>query len=290
MLTVRDVLLRTSTWLGERGCASPRLDAELLLGHVLDLDRVSLYLHFDRPLEGAELTAVRALVARRGRREPVATIVGHKEFWSLDLAVRPGVLVPRPDTETLVRAAISLLPEEREIYVADIGCGSGAIGLAIGSERPGARIYAVDTDETALACTRENVGRLGMEARVAVLRGSGLSPIPTARPVDLVVCNPPYIPSAEIEALEREVRAHEPRSALDGGPDGLRAYREMVPEFAARARLAVLLEVGAGQAEAVSEICAAAGLTGIRTHADLGGIARVVEARPAGNGREQTVR
>jgi release factor glutamine methyltransferase len=307
-----DVLTATTTWFKERGIPSPRLDAELLLGHVLGLDRVKVYLNFDRPLSDDELERIRTLVRRRGAREPLAWVLGSKEFYGRDFVVGPGVLVPRPDTETLIEAALAWLPaptasggggeappqrppsageppadpsataaapEEPPVYVADIGSGSGCIGLTLALERPAVRLYAVDKSDDALAATRANVERHGLDKRVAVLRGDLLAAVPAARPLDWIVSNPPYIPSAELEGLAPEVRDHEPRVALDGGPDGLAVYRRLVPAAAARARQGVLFEVGIHQADAVADLLRAAGLPDVRTWNDLAGIPRVVGGR-----------
>jgi release factor glutamine methyltransferase len=214
-----------------------------------------------------------------GAREPLAWILGSKGFWKVELYSPPGVLVPRPDTETLVEAALSWLPEGEERFVADVGSGTGAVGLSILVARPKAKLYATDLSPEAIAATRENASRLGLIERVGVLRGPLLSPIPAGRPIDLVVSNPPYIPSAQIATLAPEIREHEPRLALDGGPDGLDVYRALIPVGAARARVGVLVEVGDGQAAEVGALMQAAGLREVQTWRDLSGIERVVGAR-----------
>ena len=276
MMPLVDVLKKTEGFFKKKGIGSPRLDAELILGHVLKLNRVELYLEFDRPLTPRELADIRALVVRRGKREPVAWLLEKKGFWTLDLTVRPGVLVPRPDTETLIEAALSLIPEDEELFLVDVGCGSGAIGLALALDRPKLKVFATDLSTEALTCTRDNATALGVSDRLAVLKGSLLEPNPTDRAIDIVISNPPYIPSAEIDTLEPEVRDHEPRLALDGGEDGLDTYRVLVPVAAERARKAVLVEVGAGQAAAVAELFTHAGLVEVTCHKDLAGIERVV--------------
>jgi len=280
MITVVDVLKKTEAFLRERGVESPRLDAELILGHQLGLDRVELYLQFDRPLSEPDLAAMRPQVKRRGEREPLAWVLGTKAFWKLDLHAHKDVLVPRPDTETLVEAALALIPETGECFVADVGCGTGAVGLSIASERPEVKLYATDISDAALRCTKDNVTQLGLTGRVGVLKGELLSPIPEDRPIDIVVSNPPYIPTADIESLAPEIRDHEPRAALDGGADGLDVYRQLIPAAAARARSRVLVEVGAGQAEAVAAMMTDAGLVDVQTHSDLAGHARVVQGTP----------
>ena len=275
-----EVLTRTESWLRQRGVDSPRLDTELILAHVLQMERLQLYLSHDRPMTRAELDTLRPLVRRRGEREPLAWIVGAKGFHTIDLEVGPGVLVPRPDTETLVNAALEWMDAERDpLYVADVGCGSGAIGLALAQSLPGARVYCTDIAEEALACTRRNVEALGLQDRVAVLEGDLLTPVPRGRPVDWVVSNPPYIPSQDIDGLQPEVSQHEPRLALDGGADGLDVYRRLIPIAARRAREGVLVEVGHLQASQVMDLFRQAGMQDLQSWKDLGGISRVVGGR-----------
>jgi len=275
--TVLDILNTSAEWLGKKGVENPRFETELLLAHALDLKRMELYLNFDRPLSDDELSAVRELVKRRGAREPFAYIVGSRGFHAVDLQVGEGVLVPRPDTEALVEAALEWIgTPEAPIFLADIGTGSGAIALAMATALPLARVYAVDLHEQPLATTKANVQALGLSDRVAVLRGHLLDPIPAARPIDWVLSNPPYIPSADIDRLMPEVAEWEPRAALDGGPDGLDIYRELIPAAAQRARCGVLVEVGFDQAPAVKQLMEQAGLVDVRTWKDLGGHHRVV--------------
>lgn len=279
MKTLIDVLGASAAFLESKGVPSPRLEAELLVAHALSITRVQVYLQFDRPLSESELESIRALVRRRGNRECFAHVVEQKEFFGRTFRVRSGVLVPRPDTETLVEVLIKQLPSDKPCFVADLGCGSGCIGLTIAAELPEARIYSVDLDPVAIEITKLNVELLNLKARVGVLRGRWLTPIPAGRPVDWVVSNPPYIPTADIETLEPEVRVNEPRTALDGGKDGLDAYRELVPLAAARAKVGVAVEVGWGQSAAVADLFRLAGLQGIVVCPDLGGTPRVVLGR-----------
>lgn len=278
MKTVVEVLTSTTRFFKERGIATPRLDAELLLGHLLGLDRVKVYLNFDRPLDPAELERLRTLVRRRGNREPLAWILGSREFYGRDFGVTPGVLVPRPDTETLIEAALEWISEE-ELFLADLGAGTGCIGLTMALERPNLKVFAVDLSPEALACVRSNVEKHGLKERVAVLKGDLLSAVPKSRSIDWVISNPPYIPTGDLAGLEPEVREQEPRLALDGGADGLDIYRRLIPEAAARARRGLLLEVGAGQAPAVAALMEKAGFVTVETKADLGGVERVVRGR-----------
>jgi release factor glutamine methyltransferase len=271
-------ILRVLTWtqgrFAERGLATPRLDAELLLAHVLERDRVGLYTHFDQPLQAGELTAYRELIKRRLAGEPVAYLVGKKEFRSLELVVDARVLVPRPDTEATVELALSFGGSR----IADVGTGSGAIALALKKALPEATVTAVDRSPEAAEVARANAAQLGLA--VEVLVGDLLQPIPGS--LDLVVSNPPYIPEGEIASLAPEVR-REPRLALDGGADGLDVIRRLIP--AAWERLdaggALVMEVGAGQAPAVAGLMAKAGYIEIRTQKDLGGIERAVGGKKA---------
>lgn len=274
MKTLVDVLLKTSAWFKERGIPSSRLDAELLLGHVLGLDRVQLYLNFERPLTDDELERIRVVVRRRSAREPLAWIVEKKEFYNRDFIVRPGVLVPRPDTETLIEAALKLMPDADPLYVADIGSGSGCIGLTLAAERPGIRLYAIDRSPEALACTQANIVALDLKSRAVAIAGDLLGNFPAERPIDWVVSNPPYI--ADLSGLAPEVRDHEPRLALDGGPDGLAVYRRLIPQASKRVRQGLIVEVGAGQAPSVATLMSEAGLSDVQTFRDLAGTERVV--------------
>lgn len=271
MKALVEVLGATTGWLRGRGVPSARLDAELILGHVLGLDRVGVYLNFDRPLGDAELEAVRVLVRRRGNREPLAWVLGEREFYGRPFTVVPGTLVPRPDTETLIEAALPLLDGD-PVYVADVGSGTGCIGLTLALERPGVRLYALDRSEEALGCTRANVERHGLKERVAVRGSDLLDGVPADRPLDWVISNPPYIRSETLAELSPEVKM-EPRLALDGGADGLDVYRRLIPAALRRATNGILVEVGEGQAHAVAAMME--GLT-IRIHTDLGGVERVV--------------
>ena len=279
MPTVVEVLRKSQTWLEQKGSPSARLDAELLVADALGLERLEVYLQHDKPLSESGLTALREHLRRRGEREPVATILGEKEFYALPFKIAPGILVPRPDTETLVEAGLELIPEEGECFVADIGAGSGCIGLSLAYHRPDMKLYATDIEPGAIRIIQENTLAMGMTKRVAILHGHLMEPIPPSRPIDVVISNPPYIPSADIECLPPEISKHEARSALDGGADGLDIYRVLVPAAAARARVGVAMEVGAGQAEAVARMFEEAGLTPVCSRADLAGVDRVVIGR-----------
>jgi release factor glutamine methyltransferase len=279
--TIMDVLQWTTARFEERAISSPRLDAELLAAHAFGLSRVQLYTQFDRPLSAEELAAFRELVKRRQAGEPVAYLTGHKEFWSLDLVVDRRVLIPRPDTETAVEEALARLTAGEPARVADVGTGSGAIALALASTRPELAVFASDLSEEALAVARANAERLGLA--VTFVQGSLLAPLAPFAPFDLVVANLPYVRAGDLAGLPPEVR-FEPASALDGGGDGLDLVRALVGEASGALRPGgrLVLEIGAGQAAAASEMCRAAGFEDVGIHADLGGIERVVSARRGG--------
>jgi release factor glutamine methyltransferase len=276
MLDIITVLQRTQEYFSKQGIASPRLDAELILGHILQLSRVEIYLKFDQPLHEKELQDIRELVRRRGNREPMAYLLGTKGFYKQDFIVTPGVLCPRPDTETLLDVALDIIPKEEEWFIADIGCGSGCIGISLMLERPICKLYAVDISEKAIECTKKNVQLFSLEKRVAVLKGQLLNPIPNTRPIDLIVSNPPYIPTNDISKLQPEVGQFEPNLALDGGSDGLDIYKRLIPKAIERTRIGIILEVGIGQANEVATILKKTGCSKITTHQDLNGIERIV--------------
>ena len=283
LLALVEVLKRTEAWLRQHGVDTPRLDAELLMAHVLGLKRLQLYLAHDRPLSPEELASLRALMKRRGNREPLAYILGSRAFHRIELDVKPGVLIPRADTEALVNAAVEWIGQPADpVYVADVGCGSGAVGLALATELPALRVYAIDLMPIPVEVTKANAAKLGLSSRVGVLRGSLLEPIPAQRPLDWVVSNPPYIRAGDIAGLMPEVAKFEPMEALDGGRDGLAVYHALVPAAFARARCGLLVEVGHDQAAAVSKIFADAGFVEVRTWADLGGHKRVVGGKKPG--------
>lgn len=266
-----------------------RLQAELLYAHAAGLERAAVI------AAGAddanEVDAFEALLARRLAHEPLAYILGRREFYGLTLEVGEGALVPRPETETLVEAALATIRAHprasRLVRVADIGAGSGAIACAIGRHAPNTKIFATDSSTAALQWTGRNMRRLGLSERLVLLAGDLLEPL--SEPIDVLVSNLPYVPTEEFEALPPAIREHEPRAAVEGGSTGTELIDRLVeqlPAHLAANASAVLLEVGAGQAGYVARRLGAA-LPGaaVRTHRDLRGIRRVVEARvgyPAG--------
>jgi release factor glutamine methyltransferase len=266
------------------GIDTPQLDARLLACHALGIDRARLVVDSERPLDAREIDAIGALAGRRIAHEPVARIIGAREFWSLPLAVNAAVLVPRPDSETVVEVALDAVTakgrRQRPLRILDIGTGTGALLLALLSELPAATGTGTDLSEAALAVARGNAARLALEARctfVACDIAQGVE-----GPFDLVVSNPPYIASADIATLAPEVRDYDPRLALDGGPDGLDSYRAIAAD--ARRLLAaggaLVVELGAGQEDAVARLLTQSGLVVAGpARKDLGGIGRALLAR-----------
>lgn len=234
--TIKAALDWTSGYLGERGDASPRLSAEWLLSAATGLSRVELYAYHDRPLSPEERATLREAVKRRAAGEPLQYVTGEVAFRHIVLKVRSGVLIPRPETEVLVDAALpaidAAIAERGQALVADICTGSGCIALAIAQERPLARVIATDISPIAVAVAAENADRLGLSDRVDVREGDLLGGLPSEvlGKVDVLVSNPPYIPTADVATLSAEVKGYEPHLALDGGEDGLDVYRRLIDE------------------------------------------------------------
>lgn len=279
-LTVEAARRELTRRLRDHAIDTPELDARTLTGAVLGLDLTGLATAAARRVNDSDAATLSAFAERRLAGEPVARIVGTKEFWGLPLRLADTTLVPRPDTETVVEAALDALrdgPPPRRIV--DIGTGSGALLLALLSEWPTAWGVGIDIDEATLRVAADNARQLGFGPRAAFVRGDYLAALDGR--FDLIVTNPPYIPSAEIDTLDIEVRAHDPRRALDGGADGLDAYRSLIPQAAARLAEGglLLLEIGLGQSEAVDQLVTVAGLTLGPAWPDLSGVLRVVSGR-----------
>jgi release factor glutamine methyltransferase len=257
-VTVLEVIQRSTEFLTRKGVDSPRLHVELLLAHVLQVPRLKLYLNFERVLTDAELDTLRRLVQRRGEREPLQHLVGSTSFCGLDIAVNRDVLIPRPETEHLAEQACNWLrtPRSRPASVLDFGTGSGCLAIAIAHQCPDAIVHALDVSSVALSVAQANAARHGLAGRIQFHNGGGFSALPGGLTFDLLMANPPYIPTAEIDTLQPEVRDHDPRLALDGGPDGLAFYRRLAGEGASRMNPSggATLEFGDGQEGAVQEI------------------------------------
>ena len=274
--TILRVLNSSRELFEKRGVDSPRLDAEVLMASALSVERVMLYARYDQPLLPAELEQIRGLVKRRANGEPVAYILGEREFYSLPLEVTNHVLIPRPDTETLVEVALERLAAHKDPRILDVGTGSGAIALALKKERADALVTASDVSPEALGVARKNAARLGLELRL--VESDLLERIDG--PYELVAANLPYIPSGQLPSLMREVRNHEPALALDGGPDGLVLIRRLIadlPRVMAPGGV-VALEAGHDQLEAVAALLTAAGFAEVRVKKDYGGQPQVASA------------
>lgn len=268
------VLSWTKDFLASRGVENARLEAEWLLCAATGMDRVGLYLNFEKPLNDVELGRYRAMVARRGKREPIQHILGTQEFYGLEFEVTADVLIPRHDTETLVNEAVRLVPSARTVL--DVGTGSGCIAVSLAKALPTARVTAIDISSAALDVARRNAGRHGVE--ITFLQGSLYEPIMGSN-FDLIVSNPPYIPSHDIEILQPEVRDYDPRTALDGGLDGLDFYRTLIPSSVELLTSGgwFLVEIGIGQADDVQALFRSCrGYSSTITARDPAGIVRVV--------------
>lgn len=266
--------------LADAGIDTPLLDAQSIMASVLGCSRLAVIAHPNRELSPADLDRFLSMIGKREARFPLAYLTGKREFYGLEIEVTPDVLVPRPETETLVDECIKRLAE-RAALIADIGIGSGAIAIALAASLPQARVYATDNSAKALKVARANIEKHQLSDRVVVMDGDLLCPLRNAGVVlDAVVSNPPYIPSAEIETLQPEIRLYEPRAALDGGMDGLDMYRRLLPDALPllSERGFVAVEVGAGQADCVRNIAAECGYRNIETARDPAGIERVVVA------------
>jgi release factor glutamine methyltransferase len=279
-----EALAQAVTRLGNGGVDSPRLDAELLLAHVLEVNRAAILARPEQRLTPKELTRYRNLVTRRASREPLAYILGHREFYGLDFAVDARALIPRPETELLVEHALSIARRaakqpETTLQIADVGAGSGAIAVTLAVHLRRATLYALDDSAGALAVVAENARRHRVDGRVHCLQSDLLSALPG--PVDLITANLPYVTSEEWQDLAPEIRDHEPRAALDGGPDGLDLIRRLLATAGSCLRPggALLLEIGASQG---ASVIALAGKhlpqARVQVHQDYAGLDRLVIA------------
>jgi release factor glutamine methyltransferase len=265
-----------------RGIDNPGLDARVLVGHALGLDHAGLARAAERVLDGTDLERIEVLVRRRLAHEPVAHILGVKEFWGLRFAVTPAVLVPRPETETVVEAALAAIDRDgsrqQPLRIADLGVGSGAIVLALLSELPHAFGVGTDADAAAIAVARRNAASLRLADRARFVVGDFGKAL--APGFDLVVTNPPYVASADIATLAPDVRDFDPHAALDGGPDGLTAFRAIAADVARIVAPGAhfVAEIGKGQADAVADLVAGAGFGRIAVTPDLAGIPRALSA------------
>lgn len=286
--TVRRILEWTTGFFTRKNVDSPRLSAELLLAHVLGVPRIKLYTDYERPLAEQQLAAMRSLVQRAAEEEPIAYLTGRAHFFNLEFEVNRDVLIPRPDTETLVENVLQLARNQAGFEaprVLDLCTGSGCVAVAIAHHLKAAMVVAIDISPAATEVARRNVERLGLSDRVVVEQGDLFEPLSKmvdTQPFQLIVANPPYIPSAQIETLDRSVKGYEPTSALDGGLDGLTIHRRIFE--GAPQRLApggrVYLEVAFDQGESAREAAATyPAFDDVRVLKDYGGRDRVLTAR-----------
>lgn len=286
-MTVLDVIQRSSEFLTRKGVESPRLQVELMLAQVLQLPRLKLYLNFDRAVTEAELARVREMVKRRGERQPLQHVLGSSCFCGLEFTVNSQVLIPRPETEVLAEKAWQHLQQLTKVgpgsspLVLDMGTGSGCLGVMLAFKCPEAKVHAIDISDGALEVARANAKRLGVLERITFYKSDLFAASPEGCKFELMVCNPPYIPSVQIETLQPEVRDHDPKLALDGGIDGLEYYRRLAreapPYMTQESRL--MAEFGDDQEKDVAAIFGAAGWRIDEIVADLNGKLRIIVAR-----------
>jgi release factor glutamine methyltransferase len=278
--TVRSLLAWARDWLGKRGVDNARLDAELLLAHALKCDRMRLYIDIDKPLGADELASFKKLIQRRAAREPVAYILGSREFYGRPFEVGAGVFIPRPETELLVQLALETLPRGEPVRVLDLCAGSGAVGVSIAAERPEAQVDLVEAFDAAAAAAEKNAGRHA-PGRARVWRGDLYAALPERVRYRAITANPPYVASRESRQLAPEILDHEPHEALFGGEDGLDVMRRViagVPDWLAPGGV-FATEIDPSQGERVVELSRAAGLQGVRVERDLAGLDRHVVGR-----------
>ena len=285
--TILDLIKTASEFFSNKEIDTARLDAEVLLAHVLGKSRMDLYCCYDQPVTGPELDRYRELVRRRRNREPVAYIIGNKEFFSLAFEVNPNVLIPRPDTELLVESALTWLADKPDAFVCDVGTGSGAIAVAVAFSSPLCRVVAIDNSKPALEVAARNADTHQVRDRVEFLCANLLEK--TDRPFDLIVSNPPYIPAGDQQALAPEIRDFEPAGALFSGEDGLDVIRSLIEQLHGRINSggAFMVEVGKGQSSAVINFLHESGVFGtIEAIKDISGIKRVVCATDYSGGAD----
>ncbi len=280
--TIGRLITWTQGFLKSKGSESPRLDADVLLASVLGCERIGLYTMWETEVGSSDRTAYRKLIRERADGKPVAYLVGRKEFFSIPLSVSPAVLIPRPDSEFVVVEALDFLRDLEKPLVLDIGTGSGNLGIAIAKHHPNADVIAIDISNEALEVARTNANSAEVADRIHLLQGNLFEPLSTDHePFDLIVSNPPYIPTEDILTLEFGVRNFEPHLALDGGPDGLQVVTQIIQNASSRLRKggALILEIGTSQERPVRELLSAEPSFHLApTIKDDGGHPRVIRA------------
>jgi len=276
--TIREILNWTRGYFKSAGIPQPRLEAEILLAHTLNVDRLHLYLSPDKPLTPEERTRYRALIKARRTGVPLQHLIGEVNFFGLRFKVSRDALIPRPETEELLERTLKLAPRDRDIRCLDLGTGTGVLAICLARYLPRAAVTAVDISPEALSLAEENAGLNGVEDRIAFIKSDWFSRLDGE--YDLIVSNPPYVPSKDLERLAREVRDHEPRRALDGGADGLKDISAIVTGARAHLRSGgyLLLEIGDGQGGKIEGMIQGIGLD-VRIEPDLAGKERFAVAR-----------
>ncbi len=283
--TVEKILKWTTGYFTEKGLDSPKLDAELLLAHTLGIDRLKLYMQWDRPLTPEELASYRALIKRRMSHEPVAYLTGTRAFWALDFACDKRALIPRSDTETLIDQMLEIIPDPKKNpdaghwRVLDVGTGTGCIGITIAHERSNTDVTLVDIDAETLELARTNVVKLGFQDKITLLQSDLLSKVPGQW--NVIVSNPPYIALNEKDLMGQDVLRHEPTGALFAGKDGLDIIRPLVKQAFSSLESGgwFLCEIGFKQGAAVQTLLNDAGFTNVKIRKDYGGNDRVVSGQ-----------
>lgn len=280
-MTVLKIIQKSSEFLAKKGIDSPRLQSELIVSHVLNLPRLQLYLNFDKQVSEKDAALIRDLVIQRGKRIPLQYILGYTEFFGINIKIDRRALIPRPETEILVETSLDIIKDIHSPVVLDFGTGSGCISIAIATKRDDTRIVAIDTSKEAIELATENAAGSNTSGRIQFLLSDGFAEIPKDLKFDLIVSNPPYIPSEEIPSLQPEITGHEPVIALDGGKDGLKFYRylaENAGNFLKEDRF-MALELGCGQAGLVSEILTKNKWEVLKIIRDYNKIERVIVAK-----------
>jgi release factor glutamine methyltransferase len=280
--TVRRILDWTIGHFKTHGCDSPRLDAEILLAHARGCQRIQLYTDYNTPLTDTERARMRELVVRRATLEPVAYLVGFREFFSLDFEVESGVLIPRPDTETLVVQLLELAKEYPQPRILELCTGTACIAVAAAVNCKAASVKTIEIDDKALSVAARNIAKHKVEDRVELVQGDLFEPLATGEQFDIIASNPPYVTTSEIATLQPDVRLHEPHLALDGGPDGLDLVRKIIAQAGQYlvSGGGLLIEISSEQAEQVVELLAQqTDFQPAEIAHDLGGLSRVVWAR-----------
>jgi len=274
--TISSLLTWSTEYFTKHHIDNPHLEAEILLSHALKLKRIELYIKHDKELNESELASYKTLILRRAKKEPSAYIIGNKAFMSLDFIVSPAVLIPRPETEHLVEAVIDYSKTvEYPINILDIGTGSGAIAISLANYIKNATVMAIDISNDSLLIAKQNAKKHEVESRITFLQSDLYSNIPSLNKFDVIVSNPPYIPSIEVEKLQEEIIKYEPIKALDGGDDGMALYSKIIPGSIAylKSKGYLILEIGQGQFLSVNKIIVDTGLFNeakiIKDYADI---------------------